>query len=73
MTPETEQQIVNAKVDFLDYYSCIWNTLTVVEPTSGVSLRFDNSELCRLHPDWCERENYLRGRLTIAVGRSNQK
>lgn len=59
-------------MDYLDYYSCMWNTLTVVEPTSGVSLRFDNSELCRRFPGYRDRENYLRGRLAVAVGRASQ-
>lgn len=56
-------------MDFLDYYSSMWNALTVVDPTTGVSLRFDNSELCRRFPDFRERENYLRGRLVTEVGR----
>ena len=55
-------------MDYLDYYSCMWNTLTVVEPISGVSLRFNNSDLCRKFPDWRDRDNYLRGRLLMAVG-----
>lgn len=56
-------------MDFLDYYSCTWNALTVVEPITGVSLRFDNSELCRRFPDCRERDDYLRGRLIAEVGK----
>lgn len=56
------------RLDYLDYYSSMWNTLTVVEPNSSVSLRFDNSELCRRFPRWQDRDNFLRGQLAIAVG-----
>jgi hypothetical protein len=56
-------------MDFLDYYSCMWNTLTVVDPATGTSLRFNNSELCRRFPDWRERDDYLRGRLIVEAGK----
>ena len=59
-------------MDFLDYYSCMWDTLTVIEPISGMALRFNNSELCSQFPRWQDRDCFLRGRLLMAVGASGK-
>lgn len=54
-------------MDYLDYYSCMWNTLRVVEPVSGVSLTYDNSKLCERFPRWRDLDAFLRRELAIAV------